>query len=360
MVMKLKNFSLEEYKARIERLKEFFLRWKVDGCIIENPIDIYYLLGLQLSLGTVIISKKEARLFVDGRYLHVAKMQSPIEVASLSEKEISQFLKEASISTLAFDSNWTSVERFRKLESLCQLKGVSSPMKDLRAIKDLKEQKLLKKSATLLHKGFLHIVKKLKTGITEEELALEFEIFCRKEGAEKLAFDSIIAFGKNSAMPHYRSGKTKLKKGDLVLMDIGVVLNHYHSDMTRVVFYGKPDPTLEKLFQVVKKSQKAALQKCAPGVTLAELDLAARAVMKKEKWEEYFVHNLGHGIGLEVHEFPRVGTKTLDKDLPLVPGMVITIEPGLYIPGKGGARYEDMILITEKGYKRLTYSGIGS
>jgi Xaa-Pro aminopeptidase len=350
----LRHFSREDYKERIKKLQGFLAEWKVEASMIENPVDIFYLTGMQLSLGAVIVTKSTARLFVDGRYFQIAQETSPIEVGSLSEADLSQFVKEMHVKQVAFDSVFTSVEKFSKLQKLFSLVAIPSPVKKLRGIKDEKEQKLLRKSALLLHAGFQHIEKKLKTGITEREVALEFEIFCRKEGAEKLSFDPIIAFGPNSAMPHYRSGEAKLKAGDIVLIDIGVVLNHYCSDMTRVLFWKKPDPDLQHMLTVTKNAQKAAIQKCAPGVTLSELDFAARAIMQKDRMEEYFVHHLGHGIGLEVHEFPRVGSKAVDKDLKLEVGMVITIEPGLYIPGKGGVRYEDMILVTEKGCKKLT------
>lgn len=359
MIMKSPNFFLEDYKNRLAKLQHQFALWQVDGCVVEDPIDLLYLLGLQLSLGTLIVTQKEARLFVDGRYLHAAQSKSPVPVSALSDSAFTQFIQESKIEVLAFDSHFTTFSRYRKWVELTSkftlnLKPIDSLLKELRAIKEAKEQQLLQESAELLVKGFHHLETKLETGITERELALEFEIFCRLQGAEKLAFDSIIAFGKNSAMPHYRSADIPLKLGDLVLIDIGVVFHHYHSDMTRVLFWGERDPLLEKMLGVAQAAQQAALIECLPGKRLEDLDFAARREMQKENMEEYFVHNLGHGIGLEIHEFPRVGSKTADKEVVLKEGMVITIEPGLYIPDKGGVRYEDMVLVTDKGGKKLT------
>ena len=155
-------------------------------------------------------------------------------------------------------------------------------------------------------------------------------------------------------MPHYKTGDAVLKDGDIVLIDIGVSLNHYHSDMTRVVFFGKPSSELKKLYAVVQESQEAALKICKPGTAVAALDQAARSVMKRENVEKYFVHSLGHGIGIETHEFPRIKDGGEDGKVLLKEGMVITIEPGLYLPGIGGVRYEDMVLITKDGYEKIT------
>jgi Xaa-Pro aminopeptidase len=193
----------------------------------------------------------------------------------------------------------------------------------------------------------------LKKGITEKEVARRFEIFCLEKGAEGLSFTPIIAFGKNGAMPHYRSQDVVLKEGDAVLIDIGVVLDNYHSDMTRVLFYKKKNRYLSHLYEIVKKAQKNALKLCRPGVKLKELDLAARKVMREEKVEDLFLHSLGHGIGLQTHEFPRIKYNGDDRDVVLQSGMVFTVEPGLYVPGKGGVRYEDTIVITPSGYKNF-------
>jgi Xaa-Pro aminopeptidase len=346
--MTLKNFS-----NRADSLRSFFKTWKVDGCLIENPLDLFYLTGLQLSLGVLVILPKKAQLFVDGRYIEFAKKNSPSPVQLLSKEAVAAYLK--SRPSLAFDSQFTTVYRSEQLKKLYagKLIGIPQPLKELRAVKNLAELKAMVKSAKLLWNGFEHIRRGLKAGVTEKELALSFELFCLKAGAEKLAFDPIIAFGKNSAYPHYRPGNAKLKKDDIVLIDIGVVVDRYHSDMTRTIFFGKPDSRLVVLESVVKKAHAAALSLCKKGAKVGDLDKAARHVIEKAGLGKLILHSLGHGIGLETHEFPRIKFQGEDHEVILQDGMVITIEPGLYLEGAGGIRYEDTIVITEKGYRNF-------
>ncbi|MES2122808.1 MAG: M24 family metallopeptidase, partial [Chlamydiota bacterium] len=198
-----------------------------------------------------------------------------------------------------------------------------------------------------------HMQKEIKAGISEKELALIFEVFCLQNGAEAMAFDPIVAFGPNSAMPHYRSQDVPLCKGDIVLIDIGVVREKYHSDMTRVHFFQGADPEMQRLYAIARKAQRKALEHCRPGVRVGMLDEAARDVLRDEGVEELFVHSLGHGIGLETHEYPRIKATGESKDMHLEVGMAITVEPGLYIPGKGGVRYEDTVVITPNGYRNF-------
>ena len=215
----------------------------------------------------------------------------------LSKEAVASYLKLQP--SLAFDSQFTTVYRSEQLKKLYagKLIGISQPLKELRAVKSLAELRAMEKSAKLLWKGFEHIRRGLKVGVREKELALSFELFCLKAGAEKLAFDPIIAFGKNSAYPHYRPGSAKLKKGDIVLIDIGVVVDRYHSDMTRTIFFGKPDPRLVVLENVVKKAHAAALSLCKKGAHVGELDKAARRVIEKAGLGKLILHSLGHGIG---------------------------------------------------------------
>ncbi len=343
-----KNFS-----KRIQKLRHHFKRWKVEGCLIEDPTDLFYLTGLHFSLGTCVVTQEKAHLMVDGRYFEMAKKESPCDVVLSSKEALTSLLKP--MSSLAFNSLLTSVERQKQLGKLYRgtLRGVVSPLKEIRAIKEPAELRALKKSAALLWKGFQEIKRHLKVGITEKEVALEFEIFCRRHGAEKMAFDPIIAFGKNSAYPHYRAGETRLKKGDIVLIDIGVVVDDYNSDMTRVLFFGKADPRLVFIDTVVKKAHAAALALCKSGAKIEDLDLAARQVAIEAGLKDLLAHSLGHGVGLEVHEYPRLSYQGDDPLVLLEEGMCVTIEPGLYLPGVGGVRHEDTVVVTKKGYQNF-------
>ncbi len=322
-----------------------------------NPIDLYYLTGLKLSRGHLIISKSEAILFVDGRYIGVAKGTSGLKVEKLSEENLLKHFTKASFTKLGFDGNALVYQDYLSLKKPLakiggkRLKALKSPIKEVRAQKDSREILQIKKSATLLYEGYRYLRRTLKTGMTEKHAALLFEQYVRKNGAESLSFNPIIAFGENAAHPHHIPSSRKLKVNDLVLLDMGVYLEGYASDMTRTFFRGKAPSKLKSLYQVVLSSHAAAVRCCLPGNTLRDLDRAAREVMKKAGVEKLFLHSLGHGIGLEVHELPSFAPDL--GDVELKPGMVITIEPGLYLEGVGGIRHEDMIVITQNGAKNL-------
>jgi len=344
--MKLKKL----FHDRQKKLQNSLKKWKIDLLISENTLDIFYLTGMELSLGKLLVSKDAATLFVDGRYQQAAKDQAACTVKPLKEAALLQPFNK--VKTVGFDEelSFKAAEEWKRLlKNKCRLKPLEAPILSLREIKDPHEIMLIKKSADLLWKGFLHAKKKLKVGIKEKEIAFEFETFCRKKGAECLSFTPIIAFGANSALPHHHSGERKLKKDDIVLMDLGVQLNGYCSDMTRTFFFGKKTKLLKELYDVVHEAKEAALALCHPETTFKALDEAARKVMRKAKLEKYFIHRLGHGIGLEVHESPNLR----HEERRLEPGMVITIEPGLYLPGKGGVRLEDMVVVTKTGHQNL-------
>jgi len=331
---------------------------KVDACFLFSPVDIVYFTGLKISSGGLFIHKtKGAVFFVDGRYRESAQKLLP--TYSLDSEEALHFLRTCKKMVLAFDSAVTTYDQYLSLQALKKkipfsLKPISGVFKEQRAIKDKEELRKLRMSAALLWKGFEVIRAHLTWGISEKELALLFEQYSRKEGAEALSFEPIIAFGARSALPHARAGTARLKKGDVVLIDIGVVVDGYHSDMTRTLFFQGGNPTLKRYLKIVQEAQKAALDLCKPKARVGDLDKVARAVMRKEGVEHLFVHSLGHGVGLEIHEFPRISEKGKDKDVLLEEGMVITVEPGLYEPGLGGVRYEDTVIITRAGYRRIT------
>lgn len=352
------------YSKRLQNVQNYISKKNIDLLILDDTVSLIYLTGLEISYGKLFISKDKIKLFVDGRYLQRVKESSSLDIELISEKSLMDFIVKNNIKTVAFDSSKLSFYSFEKFKAFIEkiktknqldikIVPLFNPLKEFRAIKDADEIVLLKKAANLNWRGFEHACLLLKQNITEKEIALEYEIFVKKNGADKLSFDPIIAFGKNSAMPHHKTSLSKLEMNDLVLMDIGVEIQNYHSDMTRVIFFGTPSAKLEKIYSVTKKAQAAALSHCRPGIKLKDLDLAARKVLKEENLEKEFVHSLGHGVGLEIHEFPSIKFDTEDKDVILKPGMVITIEPGIYIPNIGGTRYEDTILITQDGYENF-------
>lgn len=339
-------------ERRIERLQE---KLSYQSLLIEDRVSLFYLTQLHLSEGKLLITKSSAYLFVDGRYFEACQNRAPCPVLLLEKGTFKRKVEELGIDQLLVSAEDTSCLRFQQLQeelSRVTLHAAVNPVQHLRKVKDYEEIALLKQAATLCSRGFAFVRYILKEGITELEVAKELELFWISEGGKKVAFDPIIAFGANSSQPHYRAGRERLKEGDPVLIDIGVTLNEYHSDMTRVLFFkSSPPKELSHIYQVVKAAQQCALDLCAAGITAGEMDRAARDVIKEAGYGELFTHSLGHGIGLEVHEGPSLRSR---ETTILESGMVVTIEPGIYLPGKYGVRIEDTVIITSEGHENLT------
>ncbi len=351
------------YQQRVKKLKKLLKEESCDAIFINDPVNIYYLTGLDLSAGQLLVYSGGTYLIVDGRYLEVCKKKCPFIVRLDSDgkgfEEVLSLKGCSKIKTLGFCSDRLSYQSYLHLKSKLKkfgiiAKALDKPVEEIRSVKDASEIILMKKAARLGSLGFDFVVSKLKEGIKEKELALELEFFWRKKGASKLAFESIIAFGPNSSMPHHKTGERKLKKGDPVLIDIGVYLNGYNSDMTRVVFFGEPKEEIKKIYDIVKTAQQNALDLCKPGIKIGELDKAARDYITTLGYGKNFSHALGHSIGIEIHEYPRVKGAKPDSEVLLKPGMVFTVEPGVYVPKVGGVRLEDTVAITKKGHDNLT------
>lgn len=349
------------FQKRLQNFQKVLSNNKLDFFVIDDPFDLLYMTGLRLSAGKLLFHSGEAELFVDGRYIENAKKRSPFPVQKLSTSQLVKFfsMTNGSQNKVGFNSctttyqSYCNLQKFMKAHDLdYELIALDNPLKELRSIKDNVEITAMKKAAQLAWRGFEYICSILKPGVTEGQVALDFEVFCKRNGAEDLSFEPIIAFGANTACPHHHSGSKVLQEGDAVLVDIGVIVDHYCSDMTRVVFFGEPDSELEKMYALVQRAHHRALALCKPGTKIKDLDIAARSVFSKENLEGYFLHSLGHGIGLQIHEYPPI-KQDLPESLELKPGMVITIEPGLYFEEKGGVRYEDTILITQDGYENF-------
>lgn len=347
------------YNARLHNLQGLLSAHHCDALIIEDCTNLFYLTGLELSSGALLVHANGADLFVDGKYLESCKKNSPFPVQLLVPAGIQTILNNSSkqnIRKLAFDSATTSHKNYETLKaaSNCELVPWDSPLQQLRAIKDGDELGILRQAGILGSQGFDFVCTLLKEGISEKECAIELEIFWKRRGSKCLAFEPIIAFGPNSSMPHHRAGNDRLKSGDIVLIDIGVNLRHYHSDMTRIVFFKQPDTRLLTIHSIVQQAQLAALKLCRPGTLIGELDVVARNHITSQGYGPQFTHRLGHGVGLDIHEFPSIRNEAPFATIPLAPGMVITIEPGIYLPDIGGVRIEDTIVITNDGFENLT------
>jgi Xaa-Pro aminopeptidase len=343
-----------------QRLKEIQKQLKerdFDALICEDTTMFFYLTGLSVSAGICLVTQEEAHILVDSRYAESAKSHSDFPVLLKKSDTLEKLLSSLPIKKIAFDSEQSTYAQYQswiKSAKQASLTPVDGLFQEIRMIKDSRELEALTQAAKLGSQGFDYGVELLREGITEEEVAREIELFWRKKGGEGAAFEPIIAFGAGSSMPHYRAQGKKLKQGMSVLMDIGVTLNHYHSDMTRVVFFGEPGPQILEIYEIVIRAQAAALAKCSPAYTLQDIDRAARKVIDESGFGDLFTHSLGHGIGLEVHEQPYFRTKEKGVEDAVKAGMVFTIEPGIYLPSVGGVRIEDTVLITESGHLNLT------
>ncbi len=258
-----------DYLKRLQKVRGLLNERGCDALIIEDPVHLLYLTGLELSAGKLYICQQAATLVVDGRYFEKCQTQTLYTVVLLENFSFKEWVNVHAIQTLAFDSHQTSYQNYLTLLAACNECNLSliplpSPLQEMRLIKDADEIELLRRAARLANEGCQMVIASLHEGVKEEELAFELEFFWKKRGAKKLSFDPIIAFGTNSSMPHYRAGAAMLKEGMHVLIDIGVVDHHYHSDMTRVVYFGKPDPQIQTIYAIVEEAKSQAMELCRP------------------------------------------------------------------------------------------------
>ena len=321
---------------------------------IDNPIDIFYLIGKKVSLGTLLVFPEKKMFFVDSRYIDSCKQLQGIEVHVNDDGELDDFLRSVPPQEVFIDGATLCFNRFKTLEKLMPLAKFtpSSKIEQIRAIKDQSEIEIMKIAGALNYKGYEHVVSILKVGISEKEAAWEYEKFCKENGGDSLSFEPIIAFGKNSAYPHHRSGGKALEKGMNVLIDCGVTVNDYTSDMTRTLFFEKSAnqegyTKWKHLHDTVQQSYNLAVQKALPGAYFHTLDEEVRKYAHLQNVSQYLRHSTGHSLGQQVHEWPRISFR--NKDIVIKQGMVFTIEPGLYIDGFFGIRFENTLLMTASG-----------
>ncbi len=339
-------------QKRVKRVQKALQGWGVDALIIKDPVDIYYLTGSHVTVGTVVVTKTKSTLIVDNRYFEKCQKETFMPVVLQAEGAVVKQLDKASAVGFSQESlTYGSYIALQK-EGIKNLVPLEHPMQEIRAIKEASEVKKLEKAISLCYKGFDFVLENLRTGVSEKQIAKGLECFWLANGGDALSFESIIAFGKNSSMPHYRSQDAPLTPGDIVLVDIGVVVDGYASDMTRTFFYGKPHPKLSKIYDIVLDAQKKSIKAAKPNMSAASLYEVSKKVITKAGFEKQYLHGLGHGIGLETHECPYL--RPTSKSSILTPGVCITIEPGIYIQDLGGVRIEDMILITKDGSRTLT------
>ena len=340
-------------QTRLKKLQQSLKNEKLTAFVVCDPIHLFYLTGAEIGFGILIVTPKSAKLFI-----HEMTFGECAKVKHIELKELTpsiQVLKTNNIARVGFEAASVTVERLAYLKK--HFKGdklvKSALVSNMRQIKDAHEIKLISDNAKLHSKVFVTLQNWIKEGVTEKQVANHFEYLLRKEGADENAFDPIIAAGKGGAVPHYRPSSTrKIKRNEPILIDIGLRKGGYNTDMTRVISIGKMEPKVLKLYEIVKQAYGAAFNCAQVGEKLATLDQAAREVLTFYGYEEAFIHSLGHGVGIETHEQPFFRPLNNIKG-ELQEGMIITIEPGVYLPNIGGVRYENMVLITKNGPKVL-------
>jgi len=349
--------------GRIRALRRQMSQQKIDAVLITHLPDVRYLCGFTGSNAALAVTTKRAAMFTDGRYTAQAKEETQgarVVIAKKSAlREACVWLEESGVADASFDPEQTTVaslEVMRGALSKGKRRSFFHPLQkpmvsELRMVKDADELLQMEKAALLGCNLFTAVLPHIQAGVAESEIAADLEFFARSLGAEGMSFETIVASGKRSALPHGRATSAKVPRNGFITLDFGVILNGYCSDMTRTVYLGRPGKRELFAYDAVLEAQEAAVAAVRPGVTCGEVDETARGVLRKAGLAKYFTHSTGHGVGIEIHESPRVAG---GQDQVLAPGMVITIEPGIYIKGEFGIRIEDMVAVTKSGGKILT------
>ncbi len=336
---------------------------QIEALLVTHPADVRYLCGFTGSNAALGITAARAVMFTDGRYTGQARQETVgarVVIASKSaQREACAWLESSGADRCFFDPDHTTIAelaRFRQFLSGARRRSFFHPLAkplvlNLRLLKDAEELKLIRQSAQLGVRLYEALLPQIQSGVAEAEIAGQLEFNARLHGADGMSFETIVAGGSRSALPHGRATGMPLPRRGFVTLDFGVILKGYCSDMTRTVFLGRATRQERFTYDAVREAQLAAVESVKPGVRCEDVDQAARSVLRKAGLAQYFTHSTGHGVGLEIHEPPRIGAA---QEQILVPGMVITIEPGAYIPGKFGVRIEDMVAVNKNGAEVLT------
>jgi Xaa-Pro aminopeptidase len=326
----------------------------VDAFWITGLTDVRYLTGFTGSNGQALVAGARSVFLTDGRYTERSRHEVPDLDRVTYQGSFGQVLAEQverlGITRLGFEAHHVTVRSLEQLAAALpgiELVALGEEVEHLRWVKDEDELENLRAAQAATDQAFEDILEFLAVGQTEIAVARELERLLRRVGADGLSFDSIVAFGENAAEPHHEPNHRVLEEGDVIKMDFGALYAGYHADMTRTVAFGEPASELKKVHDVVKQSQQAGIDAVRAGVSGLEVDVAARSVIQEAGYGQYFTHGLGHGVGLDIHEGPRLGKGSGEQLLPA--GAVVTVEPGIYIPGLGGVRIEDMVEVTDDG-----------
>lgn len=345
--------------SNLDRLREKMAAENFSAVLISDETNLGWLTGFTGSFGRAIVTAEQARFVTDSRYtLQAAEEVPSMEVVTFaSPKDGDEFLaeqiKSLGIHVLGFESGiitHAAWERWQTKFNPIELKSMGAIMTDLRLVKSPSEVELMRKSCQLADACFDHVKRLIQPGVTEFDISLDIEFFLRRNGAQ-IGFSPIVVSGERSARPHGTPSEKKLEVGDFVTMDFGGTLNGYNSDITRTVVVGHASDRHREVYDLVLRAQLAALESMRPAVSASDVDKVARDILATKDLAKFFGHGLGHGLGMKVHDGGRLGPGS---PTILAPGQVWTVEPGVYIPGFGGVRIEDDVVVTESGIEILT------
>ena len=353
-----------DFRCRQKKLQSILARQRLDSLLVTHLPNIRYLCGFTGSAAVLLITEGKSVFFTDGRYTEQARteVQGPRRVVAgkapltAAGEWLAGNARKLKLKALGIESQHMSVAERAALAGKLNNSGIrlreTPPMvEQVRRVKDPDEIEQLKAAVRLGASLFDVALTAIRPGVKEVEVAAEMEYAARKAGAEAMSFETIIASGERSALPHGRASEAAIPANGFVVCDFGVILAGYCSDMTRTVYVGKISAEARRMYEAVLEAQEAAVEAVKPGVQVRKVDGAARKLLSKNRLAKYFTHSTGHGVGLEIHEQPRVAAGQKDT---LSPGEVITIEPGVYMAGTGGVRIEDMVLVTQNGCEVLT------
>ena len=336
---------------RLEKLKKLIREKELDAILIYMPVNRRYFSGFTGSAGYALIFQERNYFLSDFRYIQQSQKQCEgFEIVTMTiENTLSKILASFNITKLGIEDNFMDVAAYLKLKqdiAGIEMTGIGQDLTMIRAVKDEKELEYIAKAAEIADSAFTDILNHIKPGVTEKEIADRLESFMKSKGASGLSFDSIVASGVRSSLPHGVASDKQIEDGDFLTLDFGCIYNGYCSDMTRTIVVGKASDKQKKIYSIVLEAQLKALELVKPGEICKDIDAEARNIIAENGYADYFGHGLGHGVGLQVHELPVLNPLG---DIRLQENMVITDEPGIYIPDFGGVRIEDLIVVKQNG-----------